>query len=156
MTRAIIYSLSFCVVGAILEGLFAGRGIKERLVTLRSPSYSLPFWGWMVIGIAYYLICFVILARLFLLPPAPPRAAALALLGTLMFVNALWNHFFFRAGNLFHAFLLGLPYGGIAVVLFLLLLRIDPTAAVFLTPYLVYLFFASIWGYRMWKLNPPG
>jgi hypothetical protein len=66
MTRAIVYSLAICVLGAALEGLFAGSGIKQRLANLRLPSYAVPFWGWMGIGGLYYLICFAILYRLFL------------------------------------------------------------------------------------------
>ena len=158
MTSALplLYSLSICGLGALLEGLFAGKGIKQRLNTLRLPSYAVPFWGWMVIGGLYYVICFSILYRLFLLPPAFARSAAFVLIGAIMFINALWNYFFFRARNLFHAYLLGLPYAGIAVVLFvLLLLELDRIAAWFLLPYLLYLFYGNFWGYRIWKLNPP-
>jgi tryptophan-rich sensory protein len=153
MTLAIIYSLVICALGAALESLFAGRAVKQRLSTLRLPSYAIPFWGWMVIGGIYYLICFAILYRLFLLPPSPGRTAAFVLLGAIMFINALWNYFFFRTRNLFHAYLLGLPYGAIALSLFLTLLRIDRMAAWCLFPYLLYLFYANIWGYRVWRLN---
>jgi tryptophan-rich sensory protein len=155
MTRAIIYSLAICAVGAALEGLFAGRGVKQRLANLRQPSFAIPFWGWMIIGGFYYLVCFAVLYRLFLLPPAPARTAAFALLGTMMFINALWNYFFFRMRNLFHAYLLGVPYNAIAFSLFLLLLlRLDRVTAWCFLPYIIYLFYANIWGYRIWKLNP--
>lgn len=155
MMRTIIYSLAICALGAALEGLFAGRGIKQRLASLRLPSYAAPFWGWMVIGGLYYVICFAILYRLFLLPPAPLRNAAFVLIGTMMFINAFWNYFFFRTRSLFHAYLLGLPYGAIAVSLFLLLLlRVDRAAAWCLLPYIIYLCYANVWGYRIWKLNP--
>ena len=155
MTRAIIYSLAICAVGAALEGLFAGRGVKQRLANLRQPSFAIPFWGWMIIGGFYYLVCFAVLYRLFLLPPAPARTAAFALLGTMMFINARWNYFFFRTRNLFHTYLLGVPYNAIAFSLFLLLLsRVDRTTAWCFLPYMIYLFYANIWGYRIWKLNP--
>ena len=155
MTRAIIYSLAICAVGAALEGLFAGRGVKQRLANLRQPSFAIPFWGWMIIGGFYYLVCFAVLYRLFLLPPAPARTAAFALLGTMMFINALWNYFFFRTRNLFHAYLLGVPYNAIAFSLFLLLLlRLERVTAWCFLPYMIYLFYANIWGYRIWKLNP--
>ena len=155
MTRAIIYSLAICCIGAVLEGLFAGRGIKQRLAELRLPRYAVPFWGWIIIGGLYYVICFAILYRLFGLPPIAPRNIAFALLGGIMFMNALWNYFFFRARNLFHAYVLGLSYTAFALALFLLLLlRVDPTAAWCLFPYIVYLTYANVWGYRVWKLNP--
>jgi translocator protein len=155
---AIIYSLAICALGAALEGIFAGRGIKQRLATLRLPSYAVPFWGWMVIGGLYYVICFSVLYRLFLLPSSPGRTAAFALVGAFMFINALWNYFFFRTRNLLHAYVLGLPYSAVAISLFLwLLLRLDKVAAWCLLPYLLYLFFyANLWGYRIWKLNLPG
>jgi tryptophan-rich sensory protein len=154
--RPVIYSLALCAVGAVLEGLFAGSGIKQRLVTLRLPSYAVPFWGWMAIGGLYYVICFSILYRLFLLPSSPGRSAAFALIGAIMFINAVWNYFFFRTRNPFHAYLLGLPYGAIAIALFvLLLLRLDRMAAWCLLPYILYLFYGNLWGYRIWKLNPP-
>lgn len=157
MTRALICSFAICALGALLEGLFAGSGIRQRLASLRLPSYAIPFWGWMVIGGLYYLTCFAILYRLFLLPPAPARSAAFALLGAMMFVNALWNYFFFRTRNLFHAYLLGWPYSVIAFSLFLLLLRgVDRAAGWFLLPYVLYLFYAGVWGYRIWKLNAQG
>jgi benzodiazapine receptor len=154
MTRPIVYSLAICALGAALEGLFAGRGIRERLANIRAPSFAVPFRAWIVIGGLYYLICFVVLYRLFLVPPSHVRNVAFVLLGALMFINALWNYFFFRTRNLFHAFLLGVPYSAIALSLFLVLLRIDRIAAWCLIPYLLYLFYASIWGYRIWKLNP--
>ena len=153
--RAIIYSLAICALGAALEGVFAGGGIRQRLASVRLPSYAVPFWGWMIIGALYYVICFSILYRLFLLPSSPGRSVAFALVGAIMFINALWNYFFFRTRNLFHAYLLGVPYGVIALSLFfLLLLRVDHIAAWCLFPYILYLFYAGILGYHMWKLNP--
>ena len=111
----------------------------------------------MVIGGLYYVMCFSILYRLFLLASSPGRTVAFGLIGAFMFLNALWNYFFFRTRNLFHAYVLGLPYSAIAISLFLLLLlRLDGVAAWCLLPYLLYLFFyANLWGYRIWKLNPP-
>ena len=153
--RAIIYSLAICALGAVLEGLFAGGGIRQRLASLRVPSYAVPFWGWMIIGALYYVICFSVLYRLFLLPSSVERNTAFALTGAVLFINALWNYFFFRTRNLFHAYLLGAPYGVIALSLFfLLLLRVDHIAAWCLFPYILYLFYAGILGYHMWKLNP--
>lgn len=153
--HAIVYSLVICAVGVALEGIFAGPGVRQRLATLRLPAYALPFWGWMIIGGLYYLTCFAVLYRLFLLPPSPARTAAFVLIGTILFVNALWNYFFFRTRNLRHAYLLGLPYSVVALSLFLLLLlRADRVAAWFLLPYLLYLFYGNFWGYRISKLNP--
>lgn len=156
MTRALIYSLAACAVAVALEGVFAGRGIKLRLAELRVPRYTPPLSVWIAIGALYYLICFAVLYRLFSMPEAVPlRRWALVLLGSIMFINALWNYFFFRTRNLFHAYVIGLPYSLIALVLFVFFLRLDRVPAFFLLPYLLYLFYANVFGCRVWKLNRP-
>jgi tryptophan-rich sensory protein len=154
VARALILSLIICAIGAGLEGLFAGSGVKQRLASLRLPAYAAPFWGWVVIGGLYYVICFAIWTRLFLLPDSPTRSVAFLLLAKMMFINAFWNYLFFRARHLQFAYLIGLPYCAIALVLFGILWRLDITAAWCLAPYLVYLIYGNFWGYRVWKLNP--
>jgi benzodiazapine receptor len=154
MTRTLIYSLGACAASVAVEGVFAGGGIKQRLAEIRVPRYAPPLWGWIVIGAFYYVICFVVLYRLFsMAEPAPLRPWALMLLGGMMFINALWNYFFFRTRNLFHAYVIGLPYGLIAFLLFAVLVRVERLAALCLLPYLLYLFYANMFGYRVWKLN---
>jgi tryptophan-rich sensory protein len=154
VATALVLSLTLCAVGAALEGLFAGRGVKQQMASLRMPPNAPPFWVWMIIGGLYYVICFAVSLRLLLLPGSSERMIALVLLGILMFINALWNYFFFRARSPWRAYLLGWPYGAIVLALFALLWAIDRLAALFLLPYLVYLIYASAWSYRVAKLNP--
>lgn len=154
MNRPLLCSLGICVLSVALESLFAGGGIKQRLAELRVPTFSPPLWGWIVIGLCYYVICFAVLYRLLSLPATVAlRPYALALLGGIMFINAFWNYFFFRTRNLFHAFLIGLPYAGLAVILFVVLWGLDRLAGWLFLPYVVYLVYASRFGYLIWKLN---
>jgi translocator protein len=155
MTSALVYSLAACAISLALEALFAGSRVKARLAELRVPRYAPPLWAWVVIGAFYYVICFAVLYRLLSMPGVVPlRQSAVMLFGSVMLINALWNYFFFRTRNLFHAFVIGLPYSLIALVLFLLLLRLDRVAAFCLLPYLFYLIYANALGYYLWKLNP--
>ena len=155
MSLELLYSLGACALSIALEAIFAGGGITKRLAELRVPRYAPPFWGWIVIGALYYIICFVALYRLFGMRAAGDlRLWALSALGGIMFTNALWNYFFFRTRNLFHAFLIGLPYTVLAVALFVILLDLDRLAAWLFLPYLPYLCYANLFGYRVWKLNP--
>jgi tryptophan-rich sensory protein len=156
MTSALFYAIAACAVSVALEALFAGRGIKARFAELQVPRYAPPVWMWAVIGAFYYAICFTILYRLLSLADAGPlRLWALELLCAIMLINALWNYFFFRTRNLFHAFVIGFPYALLALALFPILLSLDRVAAFCLLPYLFYLIYASALGYRLWKLNPP-
>ncbi|MBC8030452.1 MAG: tryptophan-rich sensory protein [Pyrinomonadaceae bacterium] len=156
VTLAIFSSLGVCIVGAILEGLAAGNNIKPFFAKLRFPAYSAPLWAWYIIGALYYAICFVILYRLFRYNGDTPLLnAAFALILIVMATNALWNYIFFRAQNLFGAFLLGFPYALVAIALFVCLRQFDKVAAWAFVPYLIYLTYAAWWSYGLLKLNSP-
>ena len=155
MGLSLLYAVGICVAGAMLEGLFAGRRIKQRFAELRLPRFAPPLWTWILIGLGYYAMCFAVSYRLLCAPATALTYASLAMLGGFMFVNAFWNYFFFRTRNTYHAFLVSVHYSLMALFLFVLLLRTDPVAAGCLSPYLVYLAFGIAWGYWVWKLNPP-
>jgi tryptophan-rich sensory protein len=154
-TRSVLlYAAALCMASLALEGFCAGGGIRQRLKELRQPRFVPPLWGWVVIGAFYYVMCFAVLYRLFALPPTVAfRNSAILGAVALMSINAAWNWFFFRTRNLWHAFVIGVPYSILAIALFLLLLGIDRIAAAWLALYLPYLCFANVWGYRLWKLN---
>jgi tryptophan-rich sensory protein len=71
----------------------------------------------------------------------------------MMLMNALWNCVFFRVRDLFLSFVACLPYGLMAVALFVLTLQLDRLAALTLLPYVLYLGYAIAWGYGLWKQN---
>ena len=152
MVRTLLLAAAVCIAAALLEAFCAGRGIRQRMAALRWPRYSVRFSGWMVIGGVYYLICFAVLTRL-MLTTSPLRTVPFLLLGRVMLINALWNVFFFRTRNLRHAFLVGLAYSAAALALLLTLWRVDVAAASCFSPYVIYLFYANAWGYRVWQLN---
>jgi tryptophan-rich sensory protein len=150
------YALVLCAISAVLEGVLAGREVQARFADLRLPRYSPPLPVWFVIGGLFYLVCFTILYRLFRLPAFGLRDAALALTVGMMLMNALWNYVFFRQRNLYLSFLACLPYCLTAVALLFLTLRLDRLAALALLPYLLYLGYAIVWGYGLWRLNREG
>jgi tryptophan-rich sensory protein len=142
MSPPLTYALVLCAISAVLEGVLAGRGVQARFADLRLPLFSPPLPVWFVIGGIFYVVCFTVLYRLFSLPGSGLRDAALALLVGMMLMNALWNYLFFRVRNLFLSFVACLPYGLVAVALFVLTLRLDGLAALALSPYILYLGYA--------------
>ena len=156
MSTPLIYSLVLCATSAALEGILAGRGVQARFDELRLPRYSPPLVVWFVIGGLFYVVCFTVSYRLFRLPASALRDAGIALLVCMMLMNALWNYLFFRARNLFLSFVAFLPYGLVALALFVLTTMLDRIAALLLLPYILYQGYAIAWGYRLWKRNRRG
>jgi translocator protein len=149
-------ALGICAVAAALEGVLAGRGIKQRFAELRMPRFSPPLAVWVVIGAAYYASCFVVLYRLLPLPPSRPRTAALALILAVLLANAFWNYLFFRRRSVRLSFMLSIPYSLAAVCLLVLLFELDSVAAWAFLPYVAYLIYANAWGFALLRANSPG
>ena len=148
-----MYSLAICLISAAFEGILAGRGVRERFAELRLPRFSPPLPVWFVIGGAFYVVCFTVLYRLWSLPATGIRNTGLGLLVGMMAMNALWNYVFFRAQNLLLSFLAFLPYGLVALTLCVLTFQLDSIAAVSILAYIAYLGYATVWGYRLWRIN---
>jgi tryptophan-rich sensory protein len=151
--KATLSALLICIAAAALEGALAGSGVRQRLAALRMPPYSPPFVVWLLIGLAYYVICFVVLRHLLASGPGNFAGIALALLIVVLLANALWNVLFFRRRDLRASFIAFIPYAGVVVVLAFSLSRIYPFGAALFMCYCIYLLYATWWGYRLWLLN---
>ena len=127
MTKATLAAIAICLVGAALEGLFAGRGVKRRLAQLRQPLHSSSFAVWVGIGLCYYLICFVVLSRLIRSAPSVLWWATFALTVALLIGNAVWNLVFFRLKNVEASAIILMAYVALALVLAILLNMVDPS-----------------------------
>ena len=150
----ILSALFICIVAAVLEGALAGRGVRQRFAALRMPPYAPPFFVWILIGLIYYFICFVVLRRLLAADPLTLGAcAALALLIIVLVANSLWSVLFFRRRDLRASFIAFIPYTVVVAALVLSLSRIYPFGAALFTCYCIYLLYAAWWGYRVWLLN---
>ena len=154
VTNALVGALVICGASALLEGLAAGRGVKQRFAELQLPRYSPPLAVWIGIGVLYYVIYFAISYRLLSAGVGfSLRGGAFALLLVLMGINIFWNVLFFRRKDL-HASYFGFwPYLLVALALLLALRTADTLAAWIFLPYVLYLGYAIWWGRRLWQLN---
>ena len=147
-------SLGICAIGAILEGVAAGKNVKLVFAKLRFPRFSPPLRVWYCVGIFYYATYFSLLYRILRHDgDVSIRYVSLALVITILAANAFWNYLVFRAQNLLSGFVLGIFYSFVAIALFISLSQLDTIASYLLLPYLFYLIYASWWSYGLLKLN---
>lgn len=155
-TYAALVSIVVCLSAAALEGVCAGKNVKTYFAKLKWPRYAAPLWVWYIIGAVYYVIFFFVFFRLLRLEKdSILKIATVALVLFMMVANALWNYVFFRAQNLFAAFMTGSVAPILDLTLFICLIQLDKTAAWALIPYLIYRLYAVWWGYELWRLNRP-
>ncbi len=141
-------------MAAALEGALAGSGVRQRLTALRMPRYSPPFTVWLLIGLVYYALCFIVLRQLLAAHSVTLASrVALALLLIVLLGNALWSVLFFRRRDLRASFIAFIPYSVVVAALVVSLSRIYPFGAALFMCYCIYLLYATWWGYRLWLLN---
>jgi tryptophan-rich sensory protein len=154
VNSAIVVAIGICAVAAMLEGVCAGKNVKLFFAELQFPPYSAPLWVWSIIGGVYYLIFGFVLYRLLRLAnDALLRSLALALMVSMMLLNALTNYVIFRAQNLRLSFIIGALFSVADILLFICLLQLDQVAAWSLVPYLIYRAYGLWWSYALWKIN---
>jgi tryptophan-rich sensory protein len=96
-----VLALIICGAAAVAESALAGGGVCQRLAQLRMPAYSPPFALWLVIGLLFYAMCFIVLRHLLGgAASSGPQLVALRLLILVLVANALWNVLFF-AGEIY-------------------------------------------------------
>jgi tryptophan-rich sensory protein len=141
------------VAAAGFEGLCAGRNPMAQLKALRQPSWSPPTWTWVLIGIAWYGICFVGLLRL--LPSWPEDKAAVTLLVALLLANGAANIPLFRLRRLDLALAFFVPYWALLAAFFWFACPFDRLTCVLFAIYAVYQVYAAVWGYQLLRMNRP-
>ena len=156
MLSATLLGVIICAAAAVLEGVLAGQGARQRLAQLRMPPYSPPFALWLVIGFLFYAMCFVILRHVLSTAlVSPSEIFALVLTVVLLLANAFWSVLFFRWRDLRASFIAFVPYAVLVAALVILLASSYPLGAILLSFYCIYLIYALRWGYLLWRLNAP-
>ena len=142
-----------CIAAAAFEGLCAGRDPMGQLKALNQPSWSPPTWVWVLIGVAWYGICFVGLVRL--LPFWSEQKLPVILLVALMLANAAANIPAFRMRRLDIAFLFFFPYWALLGAFLWVVCPLDSLTFWLFALYAVYQLYAVAWGYQLWRMNRP-
>ncbi|MGE5208749.1 MAG: tryptophan-rich sensory protein [Alphaproteobacteria bacterium] len=152
--NSVLVSLGVCGLAATAEGILSGKQPMQVLATFHLPRFTPPRWAWIVIGLLYYGICFTVLTRLLQMDDASSlQGSAIVLMIVLLGLNAVFNYLLFGLRNLLAALVVFIPYDLIAVALQVCLFRLDNATGYIFVSYIVYLVFASVWGYRLWRLN---
>ena len=140
-----------CVTAAIFETVCAGRDPLAQLRRTKQPAWSPPGWAWLLIGIAWYVICFTALVRLLVF--WPERPAPVLLLGALMLANGFAGLLQFRMKRLDLAFLFLAPYWALLGLFLWTACPLDGLVCAMFGGYAVYQLYAAAWGYGLWRMN---
>ena len=145
---SIVFVLAIGYVGSI----FTTDSISNWYKTLNKPSFNPPNWLfgpvwtilYILIGISLYLVW---------VSPIQNKTLAYTFFAVQLFLNLLWSFLFFRNHMIGSAFI------EIILLWFAILMNIlysysvSKTSAYLLIPYILWVTFAALLNFSIWKLN---
>lgn len=145
----LIFSILLAQSAGLIGTIFTFSAIPTWYALLNKPSFSPPNWlfgpVWTIlytlIGISFYLIW-------------TNKKGSLKLFLFHLFLNAIWSPIFFGAKNLGLAFVVILLMDITLIIIIKSFYKLSKVAGIILIPYLLWISFASLLNYSIWKLNP--
>ncbi|MCJ7680527.1 MAG: tryptophan-rich sensory protein [Candidatus Aminicenantes bacterium] len=143
-----------CELAGIIGSVFTARSVQTWYTTLQKPSFNPPSWlfgpVWAVLYLLMGIAAYLVWSRGW---STPGIKTALAVFAVQLILNTAWSILFFGLKNPASAFVeIIFLWAAIALTIFLFS-NISRTAALLLVPYILWVSFASVLNYFLWRLN---
>lgn len=147
-------SVAVCEGVGLVSGFVTARGIREWYPGIAKPSFTPPG---SVFGPVWTALYFMMGASLYLVwrrwDGSPAVRAALLAFAAQLLLNGLWSLLFFGARNPLAGFVEILALWAAIVATIVLFWRISRPAGILLVPYALWVSFASVLNWSLWRLN---
>lgn len=150
--RPLLGSVLVCELAGIVPAILTADDVATWYPTLAKPAFTPPSWVFGPVWTTLYLLMGVALYLVWQSERGQQRRFALAIFGVQLGLNASWTLVFFGARTI---------AGGLLVIVALFVAivatigafaRIDRRAATLLVPYLLWVAFATVLNYEIWRL----
>jgi benzodiazapine receptor len=151
----LVTSVIICLLAGFIGSVFTSPSIPAWYATLTKPSFNPPDWVfapvWTILfvlmGISAYLVWNKGLQN-------KDVKISLFIFGIQLVLNALWSFLFFGLHSPFYAFVeIILLWAAIALTI-LNFFKISRRAGLLLLPYILWVSFAALLNFTIWRLNP--
>ncbi len=151
----LVTSVIICLFAGFIGSIFTSPSIPTWYAALTKPSFNTPDWifapVWTILfilmGISLYLVWNKGLQD-------KKVKISLFIFGVQLVLNVLWSFLFFGLHSPFYAFL-EIIILWIAIVLTIVnFFKVSRTAGLLLLPYILWVSFAAILNFSIWRLNP--
>ena len=137
-----------------IGGFFTSSKIPTWYATLVKPSWNPPSWLFGPVWTTLYLMMGVASAMVWQRRGQSPIAqTALVVYGVQLVLNVLWSFLFFGAQSPAFAFVCIVALWFAILLTIVLFWRVNHTAALLLVPYILWVSFASVLNFTIWRLN---
>ena len=150
------YALWILLAEAVggLSALLTRSGMKLFQTEVIQPAFTPPMWLFPVAWGILYALMGIGAARVYLAPPSEYRSDGLRLYWIQLAVNFLWSIIFFNLQAYGFAFAWILLLLGLIIWMTVTFCQTDSLAACLQIPYILWVAFASVLTFAVWRLNP--
>ncbi|MBU1186013.1 MAG: tryptophan-rich sensory protein [Acidobacteria bacterium] len=143
-----------CELAGIIGSVFTARSVQTWYVTLQKPSFNPPSWlfgpVWIVLYLLMGIAAYLVWSRGW---SAAGVKTALSVFLVQLILNTAWSILFFGMRLPRWAFVeILFLWAAIALTIFLFS-KLSQTAALLLFPYILWVSFAALLNYSLWRLN---
>lgn len=150
----LVFSILVCEAAGILGSLFTISAIPTWYAILNKPTFSPPNWIFAPVWTILYLMMGI---SLYLVWQKGIKTKgvknALSVFGLQLALNASWSIVFFTGQSIVGGLLIIVILWSLILITILKFLKISQTAALLLVPYLLWVSFATILNFYIFKLN---
>jgi translocator protein len=151
----LIFSIVLCEGIGFIAGIATSKSITQWYSFLQKPSFNPPNWifgpVWTLLYLMMGISVFLIWKQGFDINNV---RIALIFFFLHLLINCLWSFVFFLWHSPFWAFIVIVILWIMIIVCIILFKDINITAAILLIPYLLWVSFAAVLNFSIWKLNP--
>lgn len=146
-------SIIICQLAGVIGSIFTAPNIPSWYATLAKPVFNPPNWIFAPVWISLYVLMAISFYLIWIRNDIPNFGFLMSLFVLQLVLNAFWTIIFFGLKSPFFAFI------EIVVLWILILLciisfhKISKTASVLLVPYLLWVTFAAVLNFELWRLN---
>lgn len=152
-TITIITAIVLCESVGIAGGKISSEAISEWYRTLKKPSINPPSWIFGPVWTLLYAMMGWSVAIIWKNKVGRERISAHLAFGVQLCLNFLWTVLFFGMRNPFAAFV-NIVFLLLSIVVTMITFwRVSKKASLLLVPYLLWVSFASVLNWFLWRLN---
>lgn len=153
----LIVSIVLCQSAGMIAAILTAQSVQTWYPTLLKPSFNPPNWLFGPVWIVLYLMMGIALYLIWQRSGTGQNVQTAVIFFIIQLVlNAAWSLIFFGLQSPFWAFV-EIVALWIAILITIILFReISRTASYLLVPYILWVTFAAILNFSIWRLNAAG
>jgi tryptophan-rich sensory protein len=142
------------LAASVLGGMFTGPAIPGWYAGLAKPSFNPPNWVFgPVWTLLYAMMAYAFFRILRFSPRVPGRSMAIVSFAGQLILNAAWSGAFFGLQSPAAGLIVIVPLLGLILLTIGLFMRLDRIAGWLLAPYALWVSFAMLLNFALWRLN---